>query len=146
MIGHTVCVVSDAQDGGGRTWATLLRATRKARGWTQDELADAAGVHRTTIIRWENGGGGFEPDTLAKVADTLAIPREQVLVAVGLSSSDVPMPPPLPRELARLVDAYNRMSESERQQLLGHVEVLTEWAETRLADPPATQRRPRRAG
>lgn len=33
----------------------LIRTRRKALGWSQHELADAAGVERKTICRLENG-------------------------------------------------------------------------------------------
>src|SRR2546430_1532882 len=35
--------------------ASSLRAERKQRGWSQDELAKTLGVSTTTIRRWEQG-------------------------------------------------------------------------------------------
>ncbi len=35
--------------------ATLLRATRMARGLTLDQAAEQLGVNRMTVYRWEHG-------------------------------------------------------------------------------------------
>lgn len=46
-------------------------AERRARlGWTQDELATAAGVHRDTVGAIE-GGAGFQAGTLIKINNAL---------------------------------------------------------------------------
>lgn len=34
--------------------AVDIKALREARGWTQQEMADAIGVNLSTIWRWEN--------------------------------------------------------------------------------------------
>lgn len=36
-------------------FGTRVRAVRQFRGWRQDELADKAGVSRTTVVRIEKG-------------------------------------------------------------------------------------------
>ena len=39
-----------------RRWSpTALRALRKRRGWSQQDLAHALGVHVATVGRWEAG-------------------------------------------------------------------------------------------
>lgn len=35
--------------------ANLIRALRKQKHWTQQQLAEQIGVHRTTVARWETG-------------------------------------------------------------------------------------------
>ena len=35
--------------------ARQLRALREARGWSQDRAAEAVGVDRTTLAKWELG-------------------------------------------------------------------------------------------
>lgn len=47
-----------------------VRGARKARGWSQTELAHRAGVSRPTIARIE-AGQGFSATTLQKVARAL---------------------------------------------------------------------------
>jgi transcriptional regulator with XRE-family HTH domain len=54
-----------------------LRALRQARGLSQDALATHAGVHRTTVIRLEEGQEG-QARTITKLLAALGIPRRQL--------------------------------------------------------------------
>ena len=38
-----------------RDYAEVVRAKRRARGWTQAELAERVGLTNVTISRWEKG-------------------------------------------------------------------------------------------
>lgn len=56
------------------TGARIVRL-RTARGWTQEELADHAGVSRVTIARLETGARQQgTPDTLRSLAQALDVP------------------------------------------------------------------------
>lgn len=64
--------------GGGQgvleqTLGRSLQAQRKARGLTIQALAAQAGVHRTTISRWERGEATPFAHELARVLDILAV-------------------------------------------------------------------------
>ncbi|MBK8460126.1 MAG: helix-turn-helix domain-containing protein [Micropruina sp.] len=50
--------------------ATFVRQTRKARGFTQAELARRVGVGRDWVVRLEQGNPRLE---LSKVLDTFAV-------------------------------------------------------------------------
>lgn len=51
-----------------------LKELREARGWTQTELADRAGVPQGTISKIESGKtGGIDFDNLEKLADALDV-------------------------------------------------------------------------
>jgi DNA-binding XRE family transcriptional regulator len=54
---------------------TLLKALRKWRGMTQDELASASGVNQGYISELENGSKTGTADTLAKFSSALALPE-----------------------------------------------------------------------
>lgn len=49
-----------------------IRLARKAQGWTQTQLADAAGVSRPSVARIETGDD-VSTATLAKVAGALRL-------------------------------------------------------------------------
>lgn len=37
---------------------THARAIREQFGWSRSRMAQELGVHETSIVRWESGGGG----------------------------------------------------------------------------------------
>lgn len=50
-----------------------VQKLRKAKGWTQDELATRAEVDRSTINKLERGKGGRDYNTVQKVATALEV-------------------------------------------------------------------------
>ena len=50
-----------------------LRTLRRRRGWTQAQLAEAAGVGVATITRLEAAGVAPRPSTLARIAAALGV-------------------------------------------------------------------------
>lgn len=50
-----------------------LRIARKMRGWTEEELARAAGIAQSTVARIERGDRMPSTDTLAKLAGALGL-------------------------------------------------------------------------
>lgn len=48
-----------------------LKATRKAKGYTQEELAIKLNVVRQTVSKWEKGLSVPDADLLSKIADIL---------------------------------------------------------------------------
>jgi DNA-binding XRE family transcriptional regulator len=57
------------------TW-TELKDARALKGWTQQELADAIGVHQKTIVNWESKG--VPPKSAYKVQRVLRKELEYV--------------------------------------------------------------------
>ena len=53
--------------------ARRLRALRLMRGWTQEELADACGLHRTYVSMVERGQCNIGLDNLEKLADAFGL-------------------------------------------------------------------------
>ena len=59
---------------------TYIRAYRKRLGWTQKQLADASGIHRSTIAEIELRHHNPKQSELAKIAATLGVTVEQLYI------------------------------------------------------------------
>lgn len=62
-----------------------LRRIRKARGLSQEKLADAAGLHRTYVGSVERGERNVSLDNIVALAVALAVAVEELME--GISSS-----------------------------------------------------------
>ncbi len=49
-----------------------IRMARAALGWSARELAEAADVAQSTIVRYETGKGGLHTSSLKRIEDALA--------------------------------------------------------------------------
>lgn len=70
-----------------RLLAQRVRQLRKARGWTQERLAEESGLHRTYIGGVERTLRGCSLDTLSRLARGFGISISELL-----DFSDVPPP------------------------------------------------------
>jgi transcriptional regulator with XRE-family HTH domain len=61
-----------------------LRQLRVAKGWTQEELADSAGVDRKSISRFENGVYSPSLDRMFLLADALDIALSALIAPADL--------------------------------------------------------------
>ena len=52
---------------------------RKARGWSQEELADRAGVSRQAVSRWESGSAKPDADKIIAICDFFGISADYLL-------------------------------------------------------------------
>ena len=59
-----------------------LRALREARGWSQEEFADRAGLHRTYVSAVERGVRNPTLSVLERLANALGIKLSELLEAV----------------------------------------------------------------
>ena len=72
------------QMGGGRGDVRRLvgdgiRSLRLSRGWTQERLAEASGLHRTYVTSLERGQRNASLDALCAVAEALEVPPSTLL-------------------------------------------------------------------
>ena len=67
-----------------------LARRRKALGLTQEDLADALGVERTTVGRWERGETGPAPWIRPKLARALKVSAERVEALLSGDESAAP--------------------------------------------------------
>ena len=50
-----------------------LKKLRKAKGWTQQDLADHAGVSKVSVVCWENGKSEPLGDSISKLSEALGV-------------------------------------------------------------------------
>ena len=65
----------------------LLRAARKAKGWTQAKLAQASETSLDMVIKIETGRSGASFATVEKLAAALAIDPGELFIATAYSGS-----------------------------------------------------------
>jgi putative transcriptional regulator len=53
-----------------------VKAKRKAKGWTQAQLAEALGTTQAVVSRWESGDAKPNPESLEKLRKVLDGPGE----------------------------------------------------------------------
>ena len=89
---------------------------RRMRGMTQQNFADALGVSRGLVARWETGRGGETP-YLEQIAAALAVPVEAFLT--GMSSRS--FQETLTIDERRLLGLYRSGTPTERLMMLHEV-------------------------
>lgn len=89
----------DTEVGPGHRFATLIKDARDQRGWTQEDLVNASGVSRQTIIRYESGKAtNPQPAEVRAVCSALELdPREAVIALGYVTRAELELPPPEPR-------------------------------------------------
>jgi transcriptional regulator with XRE-family HTH domain len=58
---------------------TRIRAARRDRGMTQDELAHQVGVSRSAVAQWETGRTGQVTGNLSRIAGALEVNVEYLM-------------------------------------------------------------------
>lgn len=84
--------MSAAQESFVDTRLNLLRAlleTRKARGWTQAQLAEAMGTGQPRVAAMESGDPSTSTDLLLRALFVMGLTRRQVGEAIGQTYVDV---------------------------------------------------------
>jgi len=61
--------------------ADRIRELRLGKGWSQEELADRAGCHRTYVGMLERGQGNPSLLVLARIADALGVGVKALVVS-----------------------------------------------------------------
>jgi transcriptional regulator with XRE-family HTH domain len=81
-----VARVSGQQDADGslKRLGEAVRAARKARGMSQETLADAAGIDRSHMGKIERGERNVTLLNIARIANALGRKPSDLLVAAGL--------------------------------------------------------------
>lgn len=89
------------------TMGEKILALRKARGWSQEELAEQVGVTRQAVSRWESGAAKPDADKIITVCDLFGVSADYLLrdnySAVG---SDAGHPEPAPSATDKMLRLY----------------------------------------
>lgn len=97
-------------------FAKQLVRLRKARGLTQQDLADLLDVQPRLVGRWEQGQGKPQFDYLLKLADVLEVSLDQLLRGEGVMLAAPDIRNRKLKELCRRVDQLK----SEDQDVICH--------------------------
>lgn len=97
--------MADATAPPARAWHRRVVDAAALKGWTKTELAERAGVARSTIDGWDSNPRPPQAKKVTAVADALGIPRAEALQLAGIIAA-VPDPGPEPPQ--ELIDAYGQ--------------------------------------
>lgn len=64
-------------------FASNVRARRRNKGWSQEELAERAGLHRTYVGSAERGERNISVDNIEKLASALGCSAADLLSGKG---------------------------------------------------------------
>lgn len=104
----------DMNEKRARALGGLLRAKRKELGYSTYDLADAAGVNSSTVVRIELGRfAAPSPDKLAKFADALGLSLAEVYAKAGYV-----VPSDLPDFETYLQTKYPSLTTGDRQRVV----------------------------
>lgn len=105
---------TDMNEKRARALGDLLRAKRQELGYSTYELADAAGVNSSTVVRIELGRfAAPSPDKLAKFAEALGLSLAEVYAKAGYV-----VPIDLPGIETYLETKYPNLAIGERQRVV----------------------------
>lgn len=94
-------------------WPKIAEA-RKAKGWSQQDLADRLGVAQSNVARMETTDVDIKASTLMNLSSTLGVTISYIL-GYGFDDSDLVESDPSTFELIRL---YNAMDQPSRDALM----------------------------
>ena len=71
-----------------REFGERVRVLRRRRGWSQEQLADSTGMHRTFIGQVENGKSGPTLVTITRLALALAVDPADLVRGLKPTAAD----------------------------------------------------------
>ena len=100
----------------------MLKQRRLELGLTQQEVADAAGVLRGTVQKWENGTiKTIRSDKIADVARVLKIPTSAILGVGEETGMREPETPVLTERQKVLFDASEKLNDQEMDAVMAMI-------------------------
>lgn len=105
------------------TLGDVVKKLRERKGWTQEQLAEAAGVNTGTVVSLEAEGNRTKQETLQRVAEALGVSVSLIYQAAesvpeGISkqllAAAAAQPPKVQTALAKLLQAKKKGTQPER--------------------------------
>lgn len=93
-----------------------LKELRDARGWTQDDLADASGMNRVTIAKYEAGRSEPKSASLGKLAMALGVDAN-VILGIEEESNTIKSSMDLTTDEIVLLERYRALSDEDKELL-----------------------------
>jgi transcriptional regulator with XRE-family HTH domain len=133
-------------------FARIVRQAREDRGWTQEDLADAADISRPTVQRYENGRTATpEAESARRIFRALGLDPRLIPVVLGyVTAEEMGLPPEPPRvftptaEEAIAILEDPKVPAAQKEEWLRYLRYVTHDATSTAAQPSAAP--PRRAG
>lgn len=94
-----------------------IAEARVARGWSQQQLAEASGLTQQSIARYESGQRDPQTSAIKALSSALNVTVSYLL---GLDSSDTE----LTDEEKRLIDLYRKADSSGQRSIMAVAETL----------------------
>lgn len=67
-----------------------IKQLRERKGWTQEQLAEASGLHRVTIARYETTENGMTLDSASRLAKALGVTVDALNTRGGANDESAP--------------------------------------------------------
>lgn len=106
-----------------------LKACRKAKKLTQQELSEILGLNRSTYAKYETGDNEPDNQTLQKLADFFEVNIDYLLGRSDTPSYSGKMNKPLTKFESLFFYELDKLSEEDKQKALEHVRYLRYLAE-----------------
>lgn len=124
-----------------RRLAQAIKGARDKLDWTQDKLAEVAGVSRPTVQRYENAKSKYpEPEPVRRIFKALGLNPKEIPVILGLvTREEMGLPPEPVRKLSATVEEIVALLEDpdvSEAEKLAWVEVLRAQRNSRRRDDP----------
>lgn len=91
---------------------------RRARGWSQEELAERIGVTRQAVSRWESGAAKPDTDKVIAFCDLFGVSADY-LIRDGYGNGSAPAAEALPTRRNAVAEALNGMTLKQWAALAG---------------------------
>ena len=101
--------------------AEKIKALRKEKKWTQDELSEAINVHKKQISRYENGKATPGSETLKKIADAFGVSVDYLVYSNVPKNEKIKIDDP---ELLEYFEKINQLAEEDKKTVKNVIKAM----------------------